>query len=144
MILYTSDIDKKRVQALAIARNYLFISLFVAMFGGIYEYFSFGVYSFYMIYAFAFPLVGGVLLWFMIGISRRAAVPGGFFRNLWHAGIATLTIGSIFTGILEIYGTTSPLTAVYWFAGLLLLAVSLFGLFKRGAANHYAGMVRQQ
>ena len=38
--------------------SYLFLSLFVLLFGQIYEHFSHGVYSNYMIFAFLFPLLG--------------------------------------------------------------------------------------
>ena len=94
----------------------LLVSLFCALFGAVYEAFSHGVYSCAMIYAFAFPLVLGVLPLYLIGIFR-AAYPPKALRNLYHAGIATLTVGSIVAGVLEIYGTTNPLTAVYWLLG---------------------------
>ena len=117
------------------ARNYLYITLFCVLFGAIYEYYSFGVFSYYMIYAFAFPLAGGVLPYFLMGISRRGAVPGIVSRSLWHAGIATLTVGSIFVGVIEIYGTTSPLAKIYWIAGGVLLIFSVFALARKSFFN---------
>ena len=75
-----------------------------------------------MVYAGAFPLVLGVLPYAL------AQVKFGFFtlpiwvRRLHYAGVATLTAGSLFTGALEIYGTSSALGTVYWIAGAALLA----------------------
>ncbi len=97
----------------------LIASLICALFGAVYEYYSHGVYSYAMIYAFAYPLALGVLPFFLIGFLR-AAYPPKTVRCLWHAGIAALTVGSIVTGVLEIYGTTNPLTVVYPILGAAL------------------------
>ena len=109
----------------------LLASLFCALFGAVYECFGHGVYSFAMIYAFAFPLVLGVLPLLLLQMAG-APYPGRFERNVYHAGIASLTVGSLVMGALEIYGTTNPLTAVYWILGgaltLLGLCVYLFRL----------------
>ena len=40
---------------------YLIISILLMIAGAVYEHFSFGVYSYFMIYAFAIPLAGGAL-----------------------------------------------------------------------------------
>ena len=40
---------------------YMIISIILMIAGAIYEHFSFGVYSYFMIYAFAIPLAGGAL-----------------------------------------------------------------------------------
>lgn len=110
-------------------------SLFCALFGAVYEAFGHGVYSYCMIYAFAFPLVLGVLPLLLIGMLR-APYPGRLARNLWHAGIAALTVGSLVSGALEIYGTSSPLTPVYWIlGGALTLA---------GAAAYLLPLLRKQ
>lgn len=114
-------------------------TLFAALFGAVYEAFSHGVYSYCMIYAFAFPLVLGVLPLTLIGILR-APYPNRVIRSMQHAGIATLTVGSIVSGVLFIYGTTSPLTSVYWILGTALVlaaagayAVTLFRNRKTGS-----------
>ena len=102
----------------------LFATLFCAVFGAVYEAFSHGVYSYGMIYAFAFPLVLGVLP-FMLLTMLRMPCPNRLARGVYHAGIATLTVGSIVSGVLEIYGTTNPLTLVYWIAGGILVATGI-------------------
>ena len=52
----------------------------------------------------------------------------GLFEIPWL--LEALTVGSIVTGIPEIYGTTNPLTIVYWILGgiaALLLLLALIG-----------------
>lgn len=100
----------------------LVVSLFCAAFGAVYEIFSHGVYAYSMLYAFAFPLVLGVLPLLLITMLR-APYPNRFARSVYHAGIAALTVGSLVSGALEIYGTTNPLTLVYWIAGGALAAL---------------------
>ena len=42
-------------------RNYAAVSAFMLLFGAVYEYFSHGVFSAFMVYAFLIPLLGGYL-----------------------------------------------------------------------------------
>lgn len=120
--LSTSAIEKK---ATRLALIYLLISVLCALFGCIYEHFSHGVYSYHMIYAFAYPLVGGTLpaLWAVVFGCKRP--PAALPRLLYHCGIATFTVGSIITAVLEIYGTSSPLTTCYWAVAMLLTLSSV-------------------
>lgn len=103
---------------------YLGVTLFCALFGGVYEAFGHGVFSFWMLYAFAFPLALGVVPFFLL-MKHRRAFPSALAADAYHAGIATLTVGSLMTGALEIYGTTSPLLSFYWIIGGTLLAFGL-------------------
>lgn len=115
-----------------VVRNYVFVILFCILFGGIYEHFSFGVYSNFMIYAFAWPFVFGLIPALLLAIRSERRKQAGkreadrkWPERLWHTGIATLTVGSIFKGILDIYGTDSVLTIVYWIVGGALLLIGL-------------------
>ena len=114
---------------------YLSVSLFCALFGAIYEHFSHGVYSGFMIYAFAFPLTFGALLFFAMSLAGWR-LPRRLPFNLYNAGIASLTVGSIFRGVLDIYGTTNSLMAVYWVlgTGLTLIGAAMY-LFERGKSR---------
>jgi hypothetical protein len=123
--LFTSQLNVKNDAYLKTAYVYLLISLFCVLFGAVYELFSHEVYSFYMIYAFVFPLVGGVLLFLLMGMGKLFINSSAVSCNLYHAGIATLTIGSILTGIVEIYGTTNTLIRIYWMAGTFMILGSL-------------------
>ena len=119
---------------------YLGISLFIAFFGAVYEHFSFGVYSYFMIYAFAFPLVGGALPFLIAYIrgqrreqqgmeeKQETGIDGNFAgtaRTLWHAVIATLTVGSILHGALMICGRPNSLVIAYPVAALILTAAMI-------------------
>lgn len=79
----------------------------------------------------AIPLFGGVVPYSLMLGSQRSEKPGILAQCLYNSGLATLTAGSIFQGILEIYGTTSHLSIVYWTVGLSL---STFGLIMYAAA----------
>lgn len=109
---------------------YLMIAVFFALFGGIYERFSHGVYSYDMLYAFAYPLLGGAVPY--LALALQGKWPNSTARMLGHCGIATLTIGSVIRGVLEIYGTTNALTVCYGIAGAaLVLAGIAVGLLKK-------------
>ncbi|WP_049895703.1 hypothetical protein [Oribacterium sp. NK2B42] len=121
----------KHGEATGKVMGYVLITIAVALFGAIYEYFSFGVYSYYMIYAFVIPLILGVLPWIFIASDRMGKgaaekdFPPMYTINLWGSGIATLTVGSVFHGILDIYGTTGSLSKVYFIVGAVLLLVAV-------------------
>ena len=123
--MYISDTEENAKRATKTAFIYLLITLFLVLFGAVYEVFSHEVYSFYMLYAFTFPLVGGVLPFSVMNICRWKRYPHALARNLYHSGIATLSIGSIVQGVLEIYGTTNILTMWYWIIGTVLVVLSI-------------------
>lgn len=108
-----------------ISFSYLLVTSFCVIFSAVYEHYSHEVYSAYMIYSFAFPLFGGTLPFIIISIYRPELSPDRASLNLYNAGIATLTIGSIMKGVLEIYGTTNDLINIYWIAGAGFTGVGL-------------------
>lgn len=118
----TSAIEGRRGRLLQAAFAYLAISLFCALLGGVYEHFGHGVYSFFMRYAFAFPLAGGALPLMALALFARCRFPGRLALNLYNSGIAALTVGSLLKGALDIYGTTNALIPVYWIAGAAFVA----------------------
>lgn len=122
MTLSTLDIERKHGRTALI---YLLAAIFCGVFGSVYELFSHGVYSYYMIYAFAFPLVGGVLPFLILDLKNPRYMPSALAQGLYHAGIATCTIGSIIQGVLVIYGTTNSKTVIYWIAGAVLVTAGL-------------------
>ena len=101
-------------------------TLFLVLFGAVYETFSHGVFSFYMLYAFSVPLVFGVTLYLILLFARR--YPGRVFLNLWNSAIAAFSAGSVFKGVLEIYGTTNSLVIVYPVCGCILAVSALVSL----------------
>ena len=61
MTLSISDIKKSGKEVETIIYIYLLVTILCAAFGAVYELFSHGVFSYYMLYAFGVPLLGGVL-----------------------------------------------------------------------------------
>ena len=102
---------------------YLLATIVVAAFGGVYELFSHGVWSGFMVYAFAFPLVLGALPYAWLALYKHP-LPHPWVCKLHHAGVATLTVGSVMEGVFAIYGTTNTLTLAYWIVGLALLIMA--------------------
>ena len=111
---------------------YLLLSIFTVIIDNLYAYFGHGVRSDSMTFMFLYPLLGGTVLYFLIDVimpdvKRKRGYR--LFLNLYNAGIATLTTGSFLNGILEIAGTDSPFTIVFFItgwifsgAGILILA----------------------
>lgn len=124
--MYTSVTEKNKRKAQKDAAVFLGVSILTGLFGAIYELFSHEVYSYFMIYAFAFPLLLGTLPYLMLSLSGGTRYPNALCRNLYHAGIATLTTGSIMRGVLDIYGTTNSLSNIYWFAGIPMTVLPVF------------------
>ena len=109
--------------------QYLLLSVFVFVFAQIYEYFSHGVYSNYMLYAFLIPFLGLALPSFLLHSLKKSLPANSCF--LWKCGIATLTVGSIYKGILEIYGTNGFFEFPYLFIGLASCIVAGITVFSR-------------
>ena len=108
---------------------YLLAACFCMVFAMVYEYVSFQVYSPWMVFAPAVPLLGGAL---PAQLLRHWKTPNGLGLWLWGAGIASLTVGCILQGVLEIYGTAHPLTAVYLWVSIPLFVLGiLFLLVKK-------------
>ena len=113
------------------AFRYLLVTILCALFGAVYEAFSHGVYAYGMLYGFAFPLLGGVLPALLLARKGKRMPPDASLL-LWHFGISALTVGSLFSGALAIYGTSSALTPIYWLMGGVCLLFSLLtALFLR-------------
>ena len=127
--MYTSDTNAEiqaapatkqkpsRKVPLRIARNYFIVAAVCAVIGLVYEIFSHGVWSVFMVGAFAVPLALGVLPNLIIALFRMKT-PGMAAENLYACGVATLTLGSLLTGVLQIYGTTNDLIQYYWLVGI--------------------------
>lgn len=114
-----------------IIKNTIF-AVFCILFAAIYEAFSHQVYSLFMTGVFLFP----VLLGIVPDLIRKKMEHTGneIALALQQCGIDTLTVGSIFRGILDIYGTTNRAGAVYWVAGGVLFAAGILleGILKNG------------
>lgn len=120
---------------------YLAATLFCALFGFVYEQFSFGVYSAFMAYAFAIPLALGVGVFYILALHQKTYTAPAPLRACYHSGVATLTVGSIVKGVLDIYGTTNALVMWYWCVGGVLLAAGIAGI-AAGLLRHHRSALR--
>lgn len=130
--MFTSVINDRReyFNCFDYARLYVLAAVNAAVFSAVYEHFSFGVYSPFMIFAFAVPLLMGALAFLLLGKALKktgTSVPA-LVCKFWHAAVATLTVGFLFRGVLDIYGTSSPLGTVYWIASAVLAVLALLTL----------------
>lgn len=112
-----------RKELAQIRDRWLLATVGTVFFSAVYERFSHQVYSRAMILAFLYPLLGGLMPATLLLPAKAELQPGEWTRSLWGAGIASLTLGSLFRGVLEIYGTTSRLCAVYGLLGWTLLTL---------------------
>jgi predicted PurR-regulated permease PerM len=71
-----------------------------------------------MICLFIWPLLLGALPCFFLE-KKNMAMPG----RLYQDGIVILTLASLIAGILEIYGTSSPYTMPFFWAGIAVAAI---------------------
>ena len=125
MILSASGIERSGKEIEKLVFTYLIVTLVCAGFGAVYEFFSHGVYSYYMLYAFMIPFLGGTVYFYGI-LYFRSKIPGCIARRFQHFGILTLTVGCMVCGILEIYGTTNRLVIFYFIVGGMFLAIGNF------------------
>lgn len=113
---------KKQLQVVIL---YAAAAILVLAFGLLYEAFGFGVSSPFMHLAFLIPLLAGFLPCVVFFLAKKATPLTEAGSILYRLGVATLTAGALFKGALDIYGTKTPLTAVYAAAGGVCLMLSL-------------------
>lgn len=106
--------------------SYLAMTAFLFIFSRIYESLSYGEVSVFMHYMFCATLVGGILL---LGLLQVKPNLSRMTYNLWNSGIATITAGCLFRGIINLSGRSTTLDQPYWYVGAGFLALSLITLF---------------
>ncbi len=132
--MYTSVTEKalppkkRSRRTLKSAGRYLLASAVCMVTGVIYEYFSHDVWSVYMLFAFAVPLLAGALPSFIAWLLKLPE-PAPAAEAVYACGVITLTAGCFLQGVLEIYGTTNPLITVFPAAGALLAAAGIVTYF---------------
>ena len=131
--MYTSDKPISGKRYASVIKAYLLATVGCAIFGAVYELFSHEVWSCFMICAFAFPLLLGAVPFFLMQM-RGKPFPGRA-ADFIHAGVAALTVGSVLQGVLEIYGTSNPLTISCWLAGGTLTAAGWLLSFIKQAVR---------
>ena len=112
-------------------------TVFVFVFAKIYGIFSHGVSSAFMSYAFLLPLsliflpkllnlCTGNRLWNGSLDTEEEEGKKLFLSSLasflWKSGVAVLTVGSLYKGVLDIYGTSGSFEWIYLVVGIVELA----------------------
>lgn len=145
----TLDINEKKTrqaakisQPLRTALAYLLISGILIAVNYIYSLFAHGVSSAAMENMYWYTLFGGTLVFLFLGIVSMNLETHKGYRvglNSYSAGIAALTSGGFFQGVLEIAGSDSGLLQIFRIGGWILVSFGLPGLIvaclKTGGTN---------
>ena len=123
-----------------IALFYLAVSLLcvicgLVIHGLVHAWYGVSNRSDYLTFGFAYPLVGGAAVYLLIGAVRKAQVPGPLVTGVYYSGIATLTVGSMLRGTLDVAGKSSTYLPVFVVAGTLMVTI--------GAVCHVAAQFRK-
>ena len=120
--MFTSE--KTAKQTMRTLYIYIGATLFVALFGFIYELFSNHVYSASMYLAWMYPCFIGVPVYAALRFLPIKIVPGTIPACIFNFGVALITTRSIFNGVLEIYGKTNyKMQMTYTVLTIIFLAV---------------------
>lgn len=102
---------------------YLFVMFFCIVFNYVYSYFGHGVISNSMRFAFLYPLILGVEVYFVLygfGTYERISY------NLYNAGLATLILGSLYQGVIDVAGADTTYAIYYFILGIPLILAAVF------------------
>lgn len=100
---------------------YLGVTLFCVVFFLIYNQFSHGIHSPFMTFLFAWPLCLGLIPSLILWKIPGTMGPGRVSANLYHSGVAAVTVSSLLRGIFDIAGTSSNLQVYLMIAGVAFL-----------------------
>ena len=95
---------------------YVIVSVVCLIVSLLYEHFSHGVISIFMLYAFSIPLTAGILKLIFDKILNKT-----IYRAAW----ITLLTYSYMRGVIEIFGTTNKYLPIFLHVGVGLLLLSI-------------------
>lgn len=115
--------DMKKILA-----GYAAASLLCLIFSIIYNAFSHDVTSAYMTYLSIFPLILGVIPFFLIAFIKKIPLPHMMELDLYGSGVEAITLSSGMKGIFEIAGTSSDLQPLLMYigSGFLLAGLAVY------------------
>ena len=120
--------EKNKKATLRTMFIYIGLTLLTALFGGIYEIFSHNVYSANMVFAWAWLLGFGVLMYLALALLPISKVPGILLSSIYNFGVAMITARSIYIGVVDIYGTNrADMITVYTIIALIFLIAGFLG-----------------
>ena len=124
-----SDIARRRAH-LKVALHYAIAAAGCALFALIYAQFSHEVYSPFMTFMFAIPLIGGALPALCLALAKSNPLPRAT-RQAWGLALASLTVASCLRGIFDIAGTASPYLPAYLAAAVICAIAAVYGTRKK-------------
>ena len=105
---------------------YIGITAFIALFGIVYEQFSHHVDTFYMWFAWIWPLIFGFVPYLLLYVFKAPRVPGLLSECFYNLGVALLTVRSVFKGVIIIYNTTNDgVVLVYTILTVVSLSIGV-------------------
>lgn len=113
-----SILDKKKL-----LKRYGLVTIFCIVFSCIYEIFSHGVYSKYMVYAPITSLVFGLVYLIIHKYFNK------YTYYIYNSLCALLIVYFYIMGILYIYGTTNKLTNIYLILIIIYIILFIISLF---------------
>ena len=105
-------------------KKYFIMSIITGIISLIYELFSHGVYSNYMLLCFLIPLLLGSFMYYIINSHKKRFVyvlPS----KIYNSSIITLLLYSFVRGVLDIYGTTNDILNIYPYITIILIITSI-------------------
>ncbi|MDR1801026.1 MAG: hypothetical protein LBQ95_04225 [Lachnospiraceae bacterium] len=109
---------------------YLGISALCVIITNVYALFGHGIRSGFMDYMFLYPLAGIIIFVVLLLVFGNVS---RFASNLFHAGVATLTVGSLLSGIFVIAGSASSYTKYFYIIGSALCTLGIIAaIAQRG------------
>lgn len=134
MTLFSLNSDRKKIRSTFL--TYVCVVIFCVIFGFVYETKAHGIISHFMLYGFIVPLVLGLIPYFILFITKSNKGPGTTSSYIYNAGVATLTVGCYFKGVLDIYGTTRDVyVLIYLIVGCSLLVLGFLAYFIALTSN---------
>lgn len=134
------DMNNKFLVSKKTGLTYLILTVVTVIIEKIYRLFGHGVASPSMTWMFLYPLAGGLLIYLVSRARVRIGTDERFrsFFNLYHSGIATLTVASFLMGVLEIAGTDSVYLPYFYIVGfgmVLLGSLPLLSGTSKGVSE---------
>ena len=131
--MFTSEKNNSKVMRTVFV--YIGVTLFIALFGFIYELNSNNVFAFEMAFAWIYPLFLGMGVYLTLRFTPIKKAPGLLTACVYNTGVGLITMRSIFIGVIKIYGTTnSAMTNTYTILSIIFLvggaALYTFGFFS--------------
>ena len=127
---------------------YIGITIFIGLFGTVYEMFSNNVFSPAMYLAWLIPCILGVGVYLALAFAPIDKVPGTLIECIYNFGVAMLTVRSIFIGVVDIYGTTNRMMLTTYtvlsivflaIGGSAFIAIIIYSLFSSKRKNNRQG-----